>query len=142
MWCLARHFPLLTQDLVPDELKSKFEVVLLLLKIMDIVFTPKISVGMVLQLTELVSEHKYLFKSEFDCKLIPKHHMMLHYSGVLKRLGPLVHLWCMRYESKHNYFVRLSEKVCNFKNVCKTLAIRHQEHVLFNFLIFNCRPYR
>lgn len=132
MWCFARHFPLLVQDLLTDDMTPKFEVILLLLDIMDIAFAPKISTGMVLQLEELISEHNLKFKTVFDCKHIPKHHMMLHYSGVIRRLGPLVHLWCMRYESKHNYFVRLSEKVCNFKNICKTLATRHQEHISFH----------
>lgn len=59
MWCLARH-------LVPDELKSKFEVVLLLLEIMDIVFALKISVEMVLQLNELVSEYNFLSSANVE----------------------------------------------------------------------------
>lgn len=56
--------------------------------------------------------------------------MLLHYSGVIQRLGPLVRLWCMHYQAKHNYFVRVAEKGCNFKNICKTLAVRHQVHML------------
>ena len=31
------------------------------------------------------------------------------------RCGPLVHMWCMRYESKHSYFKHLARVVGNFK---------------------------
>lgn len=58
--------------------------------------------------------------------------MLLHYSGAIERQGPLVHLWCMRYEAKHNFFVTMAEKVCNFENICKTLAVRHQESLILN----------
>ena len=45
------------------------------------------------------------------------------------RCGPLVHMWCMRYESKHSYFKNLARVVGNFKNILKTLAVRHQRYV-------------
>lgn len=63
MWCLARNVPLFVQDLVTEEMKPKFKVILMLLDIMDIVFAPKISVGSVKQLSELISEHNFLFKT-------------------------------------------------------------------------------
>lgn len=117
MWCLTRCFPLLVQDLVTEEIRPSFEVLLMLLDVMDIVFAPKISLGMVLHLKQLVAEHNYLFETVFNCKIIPKLHFLLHYSGVILKLGPLVHIWCMRYEAKHNYFIRVAEKACNFKNI-------------------------
>ena len=34
--------------------------------------------------------------------------------------------WCMRFEAKHHYFKRLAQGMNNFKNLPKTLAVRHQ----------------
>ena len=39
------------------------------------------------------------------------------------RCGPLVHVWCMRYEAKHSYFKQLVRVTENFKNMLKTLSI-------------------
>ena len=42
----------------------------------------------------------------------------------------------MRYEAKHKYFVSISNKTNNYKNITKTMAMRHQESVskmAFNF---------
>ena len=42
------------------------------------------------------------------------------------RNRPIVRQWCMRFEAKHHYFKRLAQGMTNFKNLHKTLAIRHQ----------------
>ncbi len=42
------------------------------------------------------------------------------------KYGPFLHLSCIRFEGKHQYFKKLSTVVCNFKNITKSLAIRHQ----------------
>ncbi|KAE8742016.1 hypothetical protein FOCC_FOCC012457, partial [Frankliniella occidentalis] len=36
----------------------------------------------------------------FNEPLEPKQHHMLHYRSIMLRAGPLVNLWCMRFESK------------------------------------------
>lgn len=87
---------------------------------MDIVFSPIITVGMIAQLKLLVKEHHYLFKLEFGQKLLPKHHFMVHYAAIIKKMGPIVFLWSMRFEAKHNYFKMLCHSYHNFKNICKT----------------------
>lgn len=51
---------------------------------------------------------------------------MIHYPRMMVLFGPLSKLWCMRFEAKHNPFKRLAHAVCNFKNVSKTLAFKHQ----------------
>lgn len=37
----------------------------------------------------------------------------------------------MRFESKHGYFKSCSKGSRNFKNICRTLAFRHQEYVAY-----------
>ena len=43
----------------------------------------------------------------------------------------MVRYWCMRYEAKHNYFKDLANKTKCFKNICKSLAYRHQYLVCY-----------
>lgn len=47
------------------------------------------------------------------------------------RCGPLVHLWCMRYEAKHKYFKGIATVIGNYKNVEKTVASRHQRNMCY-----------
>ena len=42
------------------------------------------------------------------------------------RYGPLIRMWCMRYEAKHSYFKRMSQVMHNFKNISQSLAKHHQ----------------
>lgn len=47
------------------------------------------------------------------------------------RVGPLVRMWCMRYEAKHWYFKRWANIMGNFKNIPKTLAMQHQRYLCY-----------
>ena len=48
------------------------------------------------------------------------------------RFGPPVRFWCMRFESKHNYFKDLAHRIKCFKNIPKTMAERHQEFLCYS----------
>lgn len=50
------------------------------------------------------------------------------------RHGPLIRMWCMRYEAKHQYFKRWSNIMGNFKNIAKTLAMHHQKYICYQLL--------
>lgn len=129
-WCLLRFLPLILADIVSkltDKQKLKFKVLILLLNIMDIIFCPVNSPGMVLNLKYLITEHHTLFQAEYDSNLTPKHHMMIHYPMIILKSGPLIGFWCMRFEAKHAYFKDLCNKLKNYKTLCKTLAYRHQQ---------------
>ncbi len=43
-------------------------------------------------------------------------------------------LWCMRYEAKHSFFKHLSGILRNFKNISKTLAVRHQQYMCYHMM--------
>ncbi len=49
----------------------------------------------------------------------------------------MIRYWCMRYEGKHNYFKDLAQKTKCFKNICKSLAERHQRYLCYQFLASN-----
>lgn len=90
-WCLFKFFPFLINDLtLSADIADKFEVVLILLQIMLIIFSPRISEEMVNSLETLVETHHSLFKQAFKVPLIPKMHFMIHCGRVIRQMGPLV----------------------------------------------------
>lgn len=53
--------------------------------------------------------------------------MLTHYPNVIRRLGPVVHGWMMRYEAKHKQFTSQAHSTNNFINITKSLAYQNQE---------------
>ena len=51
---------------------------------------------------------------------------MIHYPQQILNFGPLIHTWTMRNEAKLRIIKRAAQ-VSNFKNVCQTVAKRHQQ---------------
>lgn len=129
-WCLIRFLPIILGDLIQTEDQLKFwELILKLLECMSYIFCRNFSEATIISLKTSVIKHHYLFKQLFpEKKLIPKHHFMCHYPYIIRQSGPLISLWTMRFEGKHNYFVQLANQTRNFKNICYTLAMRHQQY--------------
>ncbi|XP_048042264.1 uncharacterized protein LOC125265811 isoform X1 [Megalobrama amblycephala] len=129
-FCLIRNIPLIFGDLVDEENKH-WHLLLLLLQVINIVFSPVITEGMTYYLKHLIVEHHSLFKELYPHKnLIPKHHYMLHYPRCIRKIGPLVHVWSMRFEAKHKFF---KNSIRNFKNITKSLALKHQYAIAFHW---------
>nr|XP_055035659.1 uncharacterized protein LOC129423418 isoform X1 [Misgurnus anguillicaudatus] len=128
--CLIRNIPLIFGDVVPVGDKH-WNLMLLLLHIVNIVFSSCISEGMTIFLKHLIVEHHQLFKELYPSKnLIPKHHLMIHYPECIRLIGPLVHLWTMRYEAKHRFFKKNLKKL---KNLTKSLARKHQLAIAYHW---------
>ncbi|XP_041919960.1 uncharacterized protein LOC121684096 [Alosa sapidissima] len=121
--CLLRNMPLLFGDLIQTEDKY-WHLLLLLLQIVNIAFSPILSEGMTIYLKHLIIDHHVLFKQLFPTvNLLPKHHFLIHYPRSIRNIGPILHMWCMRYEAKNNFFKR---QLKSFKNITLTLAKKHQ----------------
>lgn len=126
-WCSIRYLPFIIGYLEDEKDRDYFQLLLKLLDCMDIIFSPQLTLGLISQLRFLIEDHHHHFVRLFpDRRLLPKHHFMVHYPTCLEQVGPLIHVWCMRYEAKHDYFCRVADTVRNFKNICKTVAKRHQ----------------
>ncbi|KAK0150717.1 hypothetical protein N1851_008187 [Merluccius polli] len=109
-WCLLRNLPLMFDN---------------------IVFSPVLTEGLTVYLKYLIGEHHRVFKLLFPEKsLLPKHHLLTHYPRSIRHIGPVIHMWCMRYEGKHNYFKR---QLKSFKNITKTLAKKHQRFMAYSW---------
>ena len=125
IWCLLRVLPLLVASLIPEG-NLHWSLILMLRKIVDVAFSDSITEGLILYLKHLIQEHHALFRHLFPhTRLLPKHHFMVHYPMALKNMGPLINLWSMRFEAKHNLSKRLAGVVGCFKDFCKTAASRH-----------------
>lgn len=132
-WVLLRFFPLIISDFLQNNIVfAKWLVLSKLLQIMCIIFAPKLNSNIDIQLSALIEEHHKLFLKVFDSHLTPKHHMMIHYPRCIKLMGPLVHLWSMRFEAKHAFF-KSTLKLHNFKHITKSLTARHQQMTLYNY---------
>jgi len=55
-----------------------------------------------------------------------KFHNLTHYPTIIRAIGPLYHCWTMRCEGKHREMKRMAASSGNYKNLCKTLAVRSQ----------------
>jgi len=126
-WCLLRLLPLLIYDRVRDKDSSVWNLFLLLRQIVELICAPAVSLNQVALLKEFVSEYLYCRVNVFpDERTTPKHHFLAHYPGLICQFDPLIRVWTLRFESKHGYFKNCVRKLKNFKNVCCTLADRHQ----------------
>lgn len=129
MWCFGRLLPLMIGERISqdNEYWCNF---LLLLTIVDYLFAPVLSPDCTSYIKALIDDHHQAWLELYpSCNVTPKMHYMIHYPECIERYGPLVRFWCMRFESKHNYF-----KQC-FKNIPKTMAQRHPKFMCYHL---NC----
>ena len=102
----------------------------MLLYLMDVVersCMPVVSVLHTEWLSDMIEVFLQKFQDEFpDASLTPKMHYLVHYPELLREFGPLINCWTLRFEGKHCYFKDVAYRLKNKRNVCKTLATRHE----------------
>ena len=89
--------------------------------------SPSIEIECSIILRDLIKEHHVLVRNVLKRHFKPKDHFMIHLPRVMEHCGPLVHLWCMRFEGKHHESKLLLSISCCKKNVCFTTAKKHQK---------------
>lgn len=93
----------------------------------ELALCPSFTDGLLDYFSRKISDHRQALQHAFpDFRLRPKHHFLEHYPDLIRRFGPLVNVWTMRFEAKHRFFKRAVRDAQNFKNVLKTLANKHQ----------------
>ena len=130
-WTLFRFLPLIIGRYVPVACKEWW----LLTEFCDIlgcIFARKFSAGGLVYLEEKISSWLLSLKSVFpDFRLKPKFHFMLHYCSQIRKHGPLRYCWTLRFESKYAFLKGLVKSNKNFRNITKTIAHKHQQHIAF-----------
>ncbi|CAM4664412.1 unnamed protein product [Leuciscus chuanchicus] len=129
-WCFLCLLPLLIGDRIRNPCENAaWQLVLQLREIVELICAPAITTDQVAYLKILIEDSEYIY---FRRQLFPneplksKHHYLLYYPELITHFGPLIRLWTLRFESKHTFFKRCARKLHNFKNICKTVAERHQ----------------
>ena len=125
-WCLLRLLPLFVFEWVPSN-DPCLTLLLDLLDIVDYICAPTILPGEVDFLDDMISHFLESYYTRFDEDFVtPKAHFLTHYARQILYFGPLIHCWTLRFEGKHNYFKEGANRTKNRKNICKSLATRHQ----------------
>lgn len=125
MMTLVRYFGLLIGDFIPRN-DPVWYLYILLRQILDLITSSSLQKGSYELLQTLIAEHHDLYLKYSNLYLKPKYHFMLHYHTLLNKFGPLVSLWSMRFEAKHRISKISANTSSNRRNICKTLAIKHQ----------------
>lgn len=121
-------------DLIPNE-DDCWLLYIKLKSIVDIVTAPYVNIRSLNYLATLISEHHEMYLSAFpDVTLKPKHHYMLHYPQIMRNVGPLWFVCCLRWEAKHRPFKQAARATNSRKNLSLTLAIKHQLNICARFL--------
>lgn len=126
LYSVMIHLPFIFRN-VREKLREVWSSAESLLKLMQIVYSSEIREDDVCNLSTHIEEHFTCLQRFFDGKLIPKHHNVLHYPNTIRKIGPLINYWMMRFEAKHQFFTNAANNTKNFVNITKTLAHKHQE---------------
>lgn len=133
--CILHHLPFILFDYKLDTLsKDVRDCIQSMLKIVSICYSSKIGETDLKELEHWVKIHLDNMIEVFGINLKPKHHFMIHYANIIRKVGPLVHMSTLRFETKHKEFTKIAKSTNNYRNINKTLGIRYQESLL-------CRSY-
>ncbi len=126
-WNLLRLLPVLIGDKVQNPEDDVWQLTLQLKDIVDMICAQKISLSQIAYLDIIIQEYLESRKCLFpETTLKPKHHFMRYYPALILKVGPLIRVWTMHFESKHSYFKRCARHLKNFKNICLTSSEGHQ----------------
>ena len=119
-WCLLRLIPVLMSDDV-------YQTLLLLREAVELIMAPAICTGQVAYMKVVIEDYLQRRRKLFpEVRLRPKHHYLTHYASLTLKFGPLIRLWTLRFEIKHQFFKRCIRNSRNFVDVTGMLANRHQ----------------
>lgn len=126
--CLFRNISFLLYKYKdhPD-LADAWKCVISLQQIITILYSHEISHCETETLDEIATQHLSEMSKCFELPFIVKEHNLLHYGHLIRSVGPSNQASTKRYESKHQIFKGLVNNTKNFRNIHKTLALKHQK---------------
>lgn len=134
MHCLMRHVPFIFAYTLQLKEKSKkaivhkaWPIIEYLLKIDQIICSTVIKERDLTDLQNYVETFLTKLRDLFNCQYKPKLHFLTHYSNTIRIMGPLKYLEMMRGDAKHQPLTQYAKRCRNYKNICKSLAEKHQQ---------------
>ena len=126
-WNLLRLLPLIILGNIPNTSDPVWVMLIQLKTIVEYVCAPTLHQSQVAYCQHLINEYLQMRATLFpNERLKPKHHYLRHYPWLMLQFGPLIHLWTLRFESKHSYFKKTARILGNYRNLEKTLSEKHQ----------------
>lgn len=125
IYCLITRLPFIFIN-YRNELGIYWHAMQKLLQIMQVICSICIFDDNIKQLKTDITEYLSFIKDTVKSNLTPKHHFMCHYPEIIKKMGPVIYLWTMRYESKHKNFTDMSRMTSNYINIPKSFSVKHQ----------------
>jgi hypothetical protein len=102
---------------------------------MDIICAPYVQRDEIDLLRILIVEYLQMHVELFPTETLKnKHHHLIHYPRLIVESGPLSRLWCLRFESKQQRSKKLIHLGGNFKNVPRSIAMRHRLDMTFTLM--------
>ena len=91
MTSLLKYLPLIIGGKIQHD-NDYWLFLLHLSKLVDFIFAPSFTHGMIAYLSQLISEHLHLFKQLFanNISLKSKHHLLVYLSTIITKSGPLI----------------------------------------------------
>lgn len=128
LYCLMIHMPFIFWDL-KDGFGELWQPIEFLYKCMQIIYSETISECDIKSFEKYIEQYLSSVREVFKRNLTPKHHFLLHYPDLIRRMGPPILLWTMRLESKYKVLTEIARTKMNFINLSKTLATEHQQRI-------------
>lgn len=129
--CFIHFSTLFIGDFVPES----DPVWLLYLKLLRLIYkinSPSFNeVSLNILQNDIKVHHETYLELFPETHLMPKHHFMLHYPSIIRKLGPVNRLWTMRLEAKHKDVKEYAHASCSRKNIVLSLAIQSNYHFAY-----------
>ncbi|KAI4454099.1 hypothetical protein MML48_scaffold00000237 [Holotrichia oblita] len=130
---LALYAGLMFAQFVPRS-NPHWDIYITLRKILEIILCTTSDSNTSKTLEVLIIRHHTLYLNLFNNHLKPKHHNLTHYPEIINKVGPIIHLSTLRYESKHRESKLYANSLASRVNVSRSLAIKHQLKVCNRFI--------
>lgn len=125
-WTLFRLFPFIIEGCIKDTSDPYWRLYLKLKKILELVCAPAITSNQIDEMDDLINSYLTDRVALLSTPSRPKGHFLRHYGNLTRALGPLIKLWAMRFEQKHQFFKKVAKMCNNFIHLMSTMAKKHQ----------------
>lgn len=134
VWTLVELLPLILSTLVPNRNTRHFKFVLKMAELLFVITRKDYSEEQLQMMDRVIKEHHRMYLSYFpDSHLVPKFHLMLHYSMIVRLSGPLRNSMVFRFESKHQQLKEYAR--CCFSRVNISLSICRKFCIEFAYIL-------
>ncbi|XP_044588804.1 uncharacterized protein LOC123267985 [Cotesia glomerata] len=136
MLSLVRNFCFIIGDKV-EEKDDIWHYYLILLELTTLLTSQTLTYELVDYLEALIIEHNETFISLFNENLKPKHHLLLHYPTIIKKIGPPILYSSFKGETKHSEMKKVSDSIHCYKQLPLSISIRCQLKCCFRYTCKN-----